>query len=94
MKRIIITLLFLFLITSIVAQRPAGDGNFSKIKITGNVIDIETQEILEYATISLVNERFPKQIQGGITDAKGNFNIEIFPGEYNITIAYHQFRIS
>ncbi len=29
-----------------------------------------------------------KEVQGGITDANGNFDIEIFPGKYNITIEY------
>ncbi|MGB1114286.1 MAG: TonB-dependent receptor domain-containing protein, partial [Flavobacteriaceae bacterium] len=50
--------------------------------------DKETQEPLEYATISLINKRFPERIQGGITDAKGNFNLEVFPGQYTITIEY------
>ena len=88
MKRIILTLLLIGLSNTLFAQRPNNAPRVAKIKITGNVNDSETLQPLEYATISLVNERFPDRIQGGITDAKGNFDIEIFPGKYNVTIEY------
>ncbi|MGB0828992.1 MAG: TonB-dependent receptor domain-containing protein [Flavobacteriaceae bacterium] len=90
MKNKFFALLFLGLISTLFAQRPqgGGPGNFSKLKLTGIVVDKETQEPLEYATISLTNKRFPERIQGGITDAKGNFNLEVFPGQYTISIEY------
>ena len=90
MKNKFFALLFLGLISTLFAQRPqgGGPGNFSKLKLTGIVVDKETQEPLEYATISLINKRFPERIQGGITDAKGNFNLEVFPGQYTISIEY------
>ncbi len=88
MKRLILMLLLVCITNTVNAQRPPNGGNFTKIKITGNVADSETSEPLEYATISLVNDQFPDRIQGGITDTKGNFDIEIFPGKYNITIEY------
>jgi outer membrane receptor protein involved in Fe transport len=90
MKNKFFALLFLGLISTLFAQRPqgGGPGNFSKLKLTGIVLDKETQEPLEYATISLINKRFPERIQGGITDAKGNFNLEVFPGQYTISIEY------
>ena len=90
MKNKFFALLFFGLISTLFAQRPqgGGPGNFSKLKLTGIVVDKETQEPLEYATISLINKRFPERIQGGITDAKGNFNLEVFPGQYTITIEY------
>ena len=90
MKNNFFALLFLGLISILFAQRPqgGGPGNFSKLKLTGIVLDKETQEPLEYATISLINKRFPERIQGGITDAKGNFNLDVFPGQYTISIEY------
>ena len=84
-------ILILGLLTTVVfGQQPQTSGrpNFKKIKLTGTVIDQETQEVLEYATISLVNKRFPDRIQGGITDSKGKFNLDVFPGKYNVTIEY------
>ena len=88
MKRIILTLLLIGISNTLFAQRSNNAPRVAKIKITGNVNDSETSQPLEYATISLMNERLPDRIQGGITDAKGNFDIEIFPGKYNITIEY------
>ncbi len=90
MKNKFFSLLFLGLISTLFAQRPqgGGPGNFSKLKLTGIVVDKETQKPLEYTTISLINKRFPERIQGGITDAKGNFNLEVFPGQYTISIEY------
>ena len=77
-------------VTTVFGQQPQTNGRppLKKIRLTGTVIDQETQEVLEYATISLVNEGFPDRIQGGITDSKGNFDLEIFPGKYNVTIEY------
>ena len=88
MKKLLLLLILFGLSTDLYAQRPQGGraGNFTKIKLEGLVTDKETQEPLEYATISLVNERFPERIQGGITDTKGKFNLEVFPGKYDITI--------
>lgn len=70
------------------AQRPTGKPPISKISLEGNVVDLDSQEGLEYATISLRNDLRPQMVQGGITDANGNFKLEIFPGKYNITVEY------
>ena len=88
MKKLFFLMLLMCYSNAVVAQRPSNKEKFSKIKIIGNVTDSETTESLEYATISLVNNQFPDRIQGGITDIKGNFEIEIFPGKYDITIEY------
>ena len=73
------------------AQRPQGRPNFQKIKITGSVVDKETQDPLEYATITLKTDRRPNMLQGGITQANGQFDLEVFPGKYTITIEYISF---
>jgi len=91
MKKNLIACLLLGSLINLYGQRPSGapnTGNAPKIKITGIVLDKETQEPLEYATLSLVNENFPDRIQGGITDVNGKFDLEIFPGKYNVTIEY------
>lgn len=87
MKKLIVALLLFGISLAAYSQGP-NNTNFRKIKIEGIVVDKETQEPLEYATISLLNERFPERIQGGITDAQGKFNLEVFPGKYNITLEY------
>ena len=91
MKKNLIACLLLGSLINLYGQRPSGPpntGNAPKIKITGIVLDKETQEPLEYATLSLVNENFPDRIHGGITDVNGKFDLEIFPGKYNVTIEY------
>ena len=58
----------------------------SKITINGIVIDKETQQPLEYTTISLLSDKRPNQVQGGLTDANGKFSFSVFPGIYDIKI--------
>ena len=60
----------------------------SKITINGIVIDKETQQPLEYTTISLLSDKRPNQVQGGLTGANGKFSFSVFPGIYDIKIEY------
>ena len=73
------------------AQRPQNYQARPKIVLSGKVIDQETQQPLEYATITLKNPRFPDRLQGGITGIDGTFSFEIFPGRYTITTEYISF---
>lgn len=88
MKKLLLSFLLLNTITTI-AQRPQGQGNRpNPIKITGKVIDTDTGQPLEYATLILQRTKNPERITGGITDAMGTFEVETFPGVYNIRIEY------
>ena len=87
MKRLIVVLFLFGLSISGFSEQPGGK-KFKKIKIEGVVIDKETQDPLEYTTISLLNDSSPDLIQGGITDKNGKFIIEVFPGKYNVTLEY------
>ena len=59
--------------------------------VSGQILDIETGQPLEYATITLSNQLKKDEITGGISDRKGNFSIEVKPGMYNIKIDYISF---
>ncbi|WP_396590019.1 TonB-dependent receptor domain-containing protein [Allomuricauda sp. R78024] len=88
MKKLLLSFLLLSTITTI-AQRPQGQGNRpNPIKITGKVLDTDTGRPLEYATLILQRTKNPERITGGITDAMGMFEVETFPGVYNIRIEY------
>jgi len=77
----------LFLITLIgYAQR--GQGPKEPIKITGTVLEQDTNLPLEYATLVLQSVQNPGQVTGGITDANGKFEVEAEPGNYNISVEY------
>ena len=61
--------------------------NGQKINITGTVLETESEQKLEYATIIFTSVKKAK-VAGGITDINGNFDIEIKPGTYNIIIEF------
>ena len=72
---------------SVFSQKPQNN----QISITGNIIDSNTKEPLEYATVVL-NNLETKQLSGGITDEKGNFTIKIIPGAYDISFEFISFK--
>jgi outer membrane receptor protein involved in Fe transport len=82
-------LIVMFVITFFNAfgQKPQN----SQIFISGIIIDSETKEPLEYATIVL-NDTKNNQLSGGITDSKGSFNIKINPGIYDISFEFISFK--
>ena len=91
MKRKILLILSLLIGLFSRAQRPQNFQKPAKITLSGKVIDQETQQPLEYATITLKNARFPDRLQGGITNEEGVFNFKIFPGRYTVTTEYISF---
>ena len=72
---------------SVFSQKPQNN----QISITGNIIDSNTKEPLEYATVVLNNIE-TNQLSGGITDEKGNFTIKIIPGTYDISFEFISFK--
>ena len=72
---------------SVFSQKPQNN----QISITGNIIDSNKKEPLEYATVVL-NNLETKQLSGGITDEKGNFTIKIIPGTYDISFEFISFK--
>ena len=72
---------------SVFSQKPQNN----QISITGNIIDSNTKEPLEYATVVLNNIQ-TKQLSGGITDEKGNFTVKIIPGTYDISFEFISFK--
>ncbi len=62
-----------------------------KISILGKVIDKETQQPLEYATI-VIKSLDGDIITGGITDINGLFEIQVARGTYNISVEFISFK--
>ena len=90
MKKLFPLILLLTSITTF-AQRPQGKRP-EPIKITGTVLDKDTGEPLEYATLVLQSIRNPDRVTGGITNEKGVFEVETFPGKYNIRVEYISYK--
>jgi ferric enterobactin receptor len=62
------------------------EGNFV---ISGKVLDSTTKTILEYATITLINDDAKRIENGSITNAKGTFKIDkIAAGQYSIKVEH------
>ncbi len=93
MNKLFLTILTLGLFVSTAkAQGPQGVQSQKEVIITGNVIDDETKEPLEYATIAVFSKKENKIITGGITDAGGKFSIPVQTGTYDIRIEYISFK--
>ena len=93
MKKIKFALILGLFLTTILsfAQQPAAK---PKIKITGKVIEKVSKQPLEYATVTFLLPNNPKPVAGGITNPKGEFDIEVNPGVYDIKIEFISFKIN
>ncbi|HCE54492.1 MAG TPA: TonB-dependent receptor [Lutibacter sp.] len=88
MKKIV----FLFILSIITLSLGAANNDpLEKISLTGKVIDKDTKQPLEYATI-VIKSLDGKIITGGITDTKGEFNIQVVKGVYDISIEFISFK--
>ena len=63
-----------------------------KINISGIINEKVTKQPLEYATLTFTNTRNSKVIFGGITNGKGEFDVEINAGSYNVKIEFISFK--
>ncbi|RTZ04589.1 TonB-dependent receptor [Flavobacterium bomense] len=89
MKSVLILVLFFTTLFSFAQQAPT-----QKIKISGKVIEKISKQPLEYATITFLNPNNPKPVAGGITNPKGEFDIEVIPGVYDINIEFISFKVN
>lgn len=90
-------LFFLFFFTAAFAQRPEQAASqpatqSKKIKVTGSVIEKTTKQPLEYATITFFLPNNPKPMAGGITNNKGQFDVDVNAGTYDIKIEFISFQ--
>ncbi len=97
MKQLSLLLLLTLISLTSFAQwqgRPGGGGNFKKGpsikgKVTGTVADTLSQQVVEFATVVLINAKSGKETDGGITDEKGQFKFQDVPaGEYKLFVSF------
>lgn len=80
----------LFLISNqLFAQNPAR----AKVNVTGKVVEKTTQQVLEYATVTIYNVGSKTPVSGGITNSKGEFDVQVNAGTYDISIEFISFQI-
>jgi len=92
MKKFQFAVLLVFLFTSFYnyAQQPPAGSN--KVKVTGKVFEKVTKQPLEYATITILAPNDTKVVAGGITNPKGEFEVFVPAGIYDIKIEFISFK--
>ncbi len=88
MKKSILVLICLLSISAVYAKRPTQAETFA---VSGKVLDKDSNQPLEYATVVLKNLKDNK-LSGGITDGKGEFYIKIAGGTYDISVEFISFK--
>ena len=88
MKHYFVALISILGMLSAHAQMPS----MTPITITGSVIDKDSGQPLEYATLVLQSVRMPDRVTGGITDESGKFSVETLPGMYHIRVEFLSFK--
>jgi hypothetical protein len=69
-----------------------GEDQGKQITVTGKVIDAETSEPLEFATLVLESTDDPNIVTGGITNQQGEFSVDAPSGNYNIRVEFISYR--
>lgn len=82
-----VTALFMLVGVTLLAQRPEA----RNVTVTGKVVETESNLPLEYATIAFIN-RENRVVTGGITDANGNYSIEVPTGVYTVRFEFISYK--
>ena len=90
-KYSILFLLFFSVLSSYAQQKKYAKREFTKFEVKGMVKEKNSGQALEFATIIFKQLR-GKRVFGGLTDSKGNFNIEIPQGVYTVNIEFLSFK--
>ncbi|WP_298507859.1 TonB-dependent receptor [uncultured Kordia sp.] len=85
MKKIIILFVYLACLLAYGQQNKA-------YTVKGKVVDKTTQQVLEYATVTILDTKTNKVLEGGITNRKGNFSLDVAQGTYNIKVEFISFK--
>jgi hypothetical protein len=88
MKNIVLVFLVSLFVTNLDAKN---NEPIDKISILGKVIDKDTKQPLEYATVVVKNLN-GEIITGGITGVDGSFDVIVARGTYNISVEFISFK--
>jgi outer membrane receptor for ferrienterochelin and colicins len=92
MKHFKATFLLAFLLLAIgaFAQTPPSASG-GTVKLTGKLIEQESKQALEFANV-IVQTTENVTVTGGLTDANGQFSLDVTPGTYNIKFDFISFK--
>lgn len=94
MTKILIPFFLFFAFLAHAMPEPENNTNNldKKVTVTGKVLDKETNDPLEYATVAFFSKKENKIVDGGITNANGQFSIKVPAGVYDISIEYISYK--
>ncbi|KRD12721.1 TonB-dependent receptor [Flavobacterium sp. Root901] len=92
MKQINFAVMLVLFFTGFYTYAQQGPPARNKVKVTGKVFEKVSKQPLEYATISIMAPNDTKVIAGGITNPKGEFEIAVAPGTYDIKVEFISFK--
>ena len=85
-------ILLVTLITSLSYSQSYNYKQEKEFIISGIISSLDNEELLEYATITLLNTEDNSVITGGVSDNLGKFSIPVQAGKYNILIEFISFK--
>ena len=84
-------MLLICLVLSFNIQAQQRGKQLPQVTVSGKVIDLETKQALEYATVIFTPLK-GKKITGGITDRNGAFEIQVSKNTYDISVEFISFK--
>ncbi len=87
LKFAITLILLTFSIFTFAQEKPGG-----KVKISGKITEKGTNLPLAYATVTVTSSADATPVAGALTTEEGNFNIDVAPGTYNVTLEFISFK--
>lgn len=89
MKKALILFLVISSYISGVSARQTTDIPKGNAKITGKVVDSETNQAVEFANIVLIDTKTSKAVDGTVCDMEGKFTLtKVAEGTYNISVTF------
>ena len=91
-NKVLLIIIFLGIIPAVLAQYPRGQRQeVPDIFIKGRLIQDGTDTPIEFATVSIFKEGDSTLVTGGLTDAKGAFDVPVKPGKYYLRAQFMGF---
>lgn len=94
MKKLKFAVLIVFLFSGLYNYAQERPTSQNKVKVTGKVFEKVTKQPLEYAIITVMAPNETKPIGSASTNPKGEFEVFVAPGTYDIKVEFISFKIS
>jgi len=91
LRSIFIFSLLLLAVAAFAQNPPGAAGGGPKVHVTGIIADQATNQPLEFANVVMMNAQ-GITMGGGLTDDKGQYNVDVAPGTYDIVFTFFSYK--